>query len=110
FNNEHDESVSLDDLKGDWWIADFVFTNCTTFCLRMTSNMTALQNKMDDQAVSVQLVSFSVDPDYDTPEVLKEYRESYEADFETCDFLTGYDFEIIKKVSIKSFRSMVKDL
>ena len=109
FTNEHEESVSLDDLKGDWWIADFVFTNCTTVCLPMTSNMTALQNKMDDQDVSVQLVSFSVDPDYDTPEVLKEYGESYEADFDTWDFLTGYDFETVKKLSIKSFRSLVKE-
>src|SRR5699024_8171724 len=109
FTNEHEESVSLDDLKGDWWIADFVFTNCTTVCLPMTSNMTALQNKMDDQDVSVQLVSFSVDPDYDTPEVLKEYGESYEADFDKLECLTGYEFVTIKKISLKYFRSLVKE-
>src|SRR5699024_2089937 len=93
---------------GDWWIADFVFTNCTTVCLPMTSNMTALQNKMDDQDVSVQLVSFSVDPDYDTPEVLKEYGESYEADFDTWDFLTEYKVETIKRLCIKASDSLVK--
>src|SRR5699024_5986860 len=66
-------------------------------------------NKMDDQAVSVQLVPFSVDPDYDTPEVLKEYGERYEADFDTWDVLAGYDFGTIKKLSSHSIRSSVKE-
>lgn len=109
FINEHEESVSLDDLKGDWWIADFIFTNCTTVCLPMTGNMTSLQNMMADKDVSVQIVSFSVDPDYDTPKVLKEYGEEYDADFDSWDFLTGYDFDTIKELSIKSFRSLVKE-
>src|SRR5699024_12536331 len=83
FAYEYEESVSLDDLKGVWWIADFVFTNCTTVCLPMTSNMTALQNKLDDLVVSVLLVSFSVDPDYYQPDVLTDYGACYEYDFTT---------------------------
>ncbi|HLR53270.1 MAG TPA: SCO family protein [Pseudogracilibacillus sp.] len=109
FTNQDEESVSLDDLKGDWWIADFVFTNCETVCTPMTGNMTSLQEKLQDEDANVRLVSFSVDPDYDSPDVLKEYGEEYDADFASWDFLTGYDFKTIKKLSIKSFRSLLQE-
>lgn len=109
FTNQDEESVSLDDLKGDWWIADFVFTNCETVCTPMTGNMTSLQEQLQDEDADVRLVSFSVDPDYDSPDVLKEYGEEYDADFSSWDFLTGYDFKTIKKLSIKSFRSLLQE-
>lgn len=109
FTTQDEETLSLDDLKGQWWVADFIFTNCTTICLPMTHNMTNLQNSINEENLDVQLVSFSVDPDYDTPEVLKEYAESYEADLNNWTFLTGYDFDTIKELSIKSFRSMVQE-
>lgn len=108
FTTQDNETLSLDDLKGEWWIADFVFTNCTSVCLPMTSNMSTLQNKLKEENIDIQLVSFSVDPDYDQPEVLKEYAKDYDADLSNWSFLTGYDFQTIKKLSIKSFRSLVK--
>src|SRR5699024_12251388 len=67
-----------------------------------------LQEKLQDEDANVRLVSFSVDPDYDSPDVLKEYGEEYDADFASWDFLTGYDFKTIKKLSIKSFRSLLQ--
>src|SRR5699024_6840527 len=88
---------------------DFVFTNCETVCTPMTGNMTSLQEKLQDEDANVRLVSFSVDPDYDSPDVLKEYGEEYDADFASWDFLTGYDFKTIKKLSIKSFRSLLQE-
>ncbi len=109
FTTQDNEDLSLDDLKGEWWVADFIFTNCTTVCLPMTTNMAELQNKMNEQDLNAQLISFSVDPDYDSPEVLKEYGEGYGADFSNWSFLTGYDFETIKEFSIKSFRSLVQE-
>lgn len=72
--HKKNEPISLSDLEGKWWIADFVFTNCTTVCLPMTSNMAALQTKIKED-------DFSVDPDYDTPEVLTKYGESYGGKF-----------------------------
>src|SRR5699024_2757903 len=68
FTNQDEKNISLDDLKGDWWIADFIFTNCETVCLPMTSNMTRLQDTLKENDANIQLVSFSVDPDYDTPD------------------------------------------
>ena len=108
FTTQANETLSLDDLKGEWWIADFIFTNCTTVCLPMTTNMADLQSKLKEEDLNVQLVSFSVDPDYDSPEVLTEYAKEYDADFSNWSFLTGYDFETIKELSMNSFRSVVE--
>lgn len=110
FTTQNNETLSLDDLEGQWWIADFVFTNCVTVCLPMTSNMSSLQEKIKDEGIeNVHLVSFSVDPDYDSPEVLKEYAEQYNADDQLWSFLTGYDFDTIKELSIKTFRNLVQE-
>src|SRR5699024_8124179 len=102
------ETLSLEDLQGEWWIADFVFTNCETVCLPMTSNMSILQDELTKENVDLQLVSFTFDPDFDTPEVLKEYGEEYHANFDTWHFLTGYDMDTIREVSMKSFRAYLK--
>src|SRR5690625_53639 len=75
YTSQHDESFGLADLESKWWIADFIFTNCETVCLPMTSNMAQLQTNLAEQDIASQFVSFSVDPDYDKPEVLKEYGE-----------------------------------
>lgn len=103
FINQDHENVSLEELKGEWWIADFIFTNCVTVCLPMTDNMAILQQKLTEKNIDIQLVSFSVDPDRDTPEVLKEYAQAYDADFSNWSFLTGYDFDTIKDLSVQSF-------
>lgn len=109
FTNQDEENVSRDDLAGEWWIADFIFTNCETVCIPMTSNMVGLQNDLEEKDIPMQIVSFSVDPDYDSPDVLKEYADEYDANLDNWDFLTGYDFETIRKLSIKSFRAPLKE-
>lgn len=111
FTTQENETLKLDDLKGKYWVADMIFTNCTTVCLPMTANMKTLQEKMADEGIDddVELVSFTVDPDYDTPEILKEYGENYDVDFSNWTFLTGYDFETIKEISIKSFKSILAE-
>lgn len=108
FTTQDHETLSLEDLKGKWWIADFIFTNCTTVCLPMTYNMSQLQTMLKEEGLDVQLVSFSVDPEYDTPDVLKEYAEEYDVDFSNWSFLTNYDFQTIRELSIKSFRAPLK--
>jgi len=109
FTTQDNNTLSLSDLEGEYWVANFIFTNCTTVCLPMTSNMSALQDQLKEENIDIQFVSFSVDPDYDTPEVLKEYGESYGADFSSWAFLTGYDFETIKELSISSFKSLLAE-
>lgn len=109
FTTQDNELLQLDDLKGQWWIADFIFTNCTSVCLPMTANMSYLQDRLNEEGLPIQLVSFSVDPDFDSPEVLKAYGEQYDADFTNWSFLTGYEFQTIKELSIKSFRAYLKE-
>lgn len=106
---QDNEMLNLEDLSGKWWIADFVFTNCTTVCLPMTQNMTVLQDKLNEEDLSVELISFSVDPFYDTPDVLRSYAAGYEANLDNWTFLTGYDFQTIRELSIKSFRSLLQE-
>lgn len=108
FINQDEQPIGLDDLKGNWWIADFIFTNCTTACLPMSANMSMLQERISEEGLAVQLISFSVDPDFDSPEVLQEYGEQYGADFSRWNFLTGYDFNTIKQLSVKSFRAFLQ--
>jgi len=73
-------------LDGHVWVADFIFTNCEGPCPRMSSHMHELQGKVDS---SVKLVSFSVDPERDTPAVLEEYGKRFSADDAHWIFLTG---------------------
>lgn len=109
FTTQDEENFGREDVIGSWWIADFIFTNCTTACLPMTANMAQLQNRLDEAQLDVQLVSFSVDPTFDTPEVLRDYGEEYNADFSRWSFLTGYDFDTIKQLSVKSFRAFLQE-
>lgn len=74
-----------DSLKGHVWIADFVFTNCTGPCPRMTSQM----KKVGDALPNARLVSFTIDPARDTPAVLQAYAEKFHADPARWTFLTG---------------------
>jgi protein SCO1 len=71
-------------LKGDIWVADFMFTTCPGPCPRMTSQMHEIQ-----QAASVKLVSFTVDPARDTPQTLAQYAQTHHASPERWSFLTG---------------------
>lgn len=59
YTNQDEEMVSLDDLKGKVWMADFVFTSCETVCPPMTYNMTKLNEALEEEGVEdVQFVSF----------------------------------------------------
>ena len=74
-------------MAGKIWIADFIFTNCPTICPAMTQEMARLQSEF--VADPVYFVSFSVDPERDTTEVLTRYAKAYGADDRRWHFLTG---------------------
>ncbi len=85
--NRDGESVTLGELAGAPWIADFIFTRCPGICPFMTRQMSRVAAELPS-AATVRLVSFSVDPDHDTPEVLQEYAERHDAP-DHWYFLTG---------------------
>ncbi|MEC1440343.1 SCO family protein [Bacillus sonorensis] len=108
FQNQDNKTVSLDSLKGKVWVADFIFTNCNTICPPMTSHMSELQKQMDEENLQARIVSFSVDPENDTPEKLKKFAANYPLSFENWDFLTGYSQAEIERFALKSFKAIVK--
>jgi protein SCO1/2 len=81
--------IARADLAGDVWVADFIFTRCSGVCPLLSSRMATLQRVLREQEIDARLVSFSVDPSHDTPEVLREYAKRYSADPERWLFLTG---------------------
>ena len=81
------EPLTLSDMKGKIWVADFIFTNCPTICPAMTQEMARLQSEF--VADPVYFVSFSVDPERDTSRVLSRYATAYGADERRWHFLTG---------------------
>jgi len=93
--------VTKASLRGKIWIADFIFTRCLGPCPVMTSRMIEMQKALI-KAPQVKLVSVSVDPEHDTPEVLKAYAEQNHADPAQWTFLTG-DTEGIKKLVTEGF-------
>ena len=80
-----------DQLKGKVWIADFVFTRCSGPCPMMTNRMSQLEKKLRERNDwgDIHLVTFTVDPTHDTPDVLREYAAAIGADTERWVFLTG---------------------
>ena len=85
--NQQGESLGLSDMAGKIWIADFIFTNCPTICPAMTQEMARLQSEF--VADPVYFVSFSVDPERDTANILSRYAKAYGADDRRWHFLTG---------------------
>lgn len=108
YTNQDGETISLDDLQGEVWLASFIFTNCVTVCPPMTANMVQLQQQLQEEGLDVSIVSFSVDPEVDSPEVLKEYGENFGADFSNWHFLTGYSMEDIQQFAQESFKTLVE--
>ena len=85
--DQHGAPFALSNLHDKVWVADFIFTSCATICPPMTIQMANLQDDFAEE--EVHFVSFSVDPERDTPEVLTRYANHYGADDNRWSFLTG---------------------
>ncbi len=85
--NQNGQPFGSAQLSGKIWIADFVYTTCPGPCPMISSRMSELQKPLEKS--DVHLVSVSVDPEKDTPEVLREYAGRLHAQPGRWDFLTG---------------------
>ncbi|MCC6239585.1 MAG: SCO family protein [Phycisphaerales bacterium] len=93
--DQRNQPFTRQDLSGQPWVADFIFTRCPGPCPIMSNQMARLQEQLPP---NVQLVSFSVDGNYDSPEILAEYARRYNADPQRWHFLTG-DTAVIEQVA-----------
>lgn len=108
FTDQNGQPFALADLKGKVWVADFVFTSCETVCPPMTAHMAQLQEKAEKEGVEVEFVSFSVDPEVDTPEKLKQFANQFSDSLDNWHFLTGYSQETIENFAKNSFKTIVQ--
>ena len=89
------QTVSLKDLIGKRWLANFIFTRCAGPCPMMTRDISELHRQVGKSNPDFRFVTFTVDPENDTVEVLKKYAETFQADHERWKFLTGSEAEIL---------------
>jgi len=83
-------SFTPETLQGEVWVAGFVFTRCPSSCPAVTRAMQDLYDRFERNDVNVKIVSFSVDPEHDTPEVLGAYHDEFATqDDEAWRFVTG---------------------
>ncbi len=85
-------------MLGHATVVDFVFTHCTSSCPRLTAQMGELQKRFAKDDSDARLVSFSVDPDNDTPPVLSDYAARAGADPARWTFVTGPADDVIRAV------------
>ncbi|MGX9147087.1 SCO family protein [Mesorhizobium sp. 128a] len=93
--------VSLHDFRGKVVAIAFIYTYCTDVCPMLTANMASVQEKLGSAfGPQIVFVSITVDPERDTPDVLKEYAQNFGADLKGWSFLTG-DPAIVHEVGRK---------
>lgn len=94
FTDQSGKPFGAADLRGRVSVAAFMFTRCPTICPRITVTMQQLQQQAKQQELRIHWVSFSVDPENDTPPVLQAYAKQYNIDLDTWSLLTGDSAEI----------------
>ena len=107
FVNQFNDTISQSDYEGNIYLANFVFTTCPTICPVMTYNMRRVQQKMA-QYPNFKILSHTVFPEYDTPEVLLEYANKMEADLSNWNFVTG-NREDIYSIANSYFVNVMED-
>jgi len=97
--DQYGQPFGSQQLRGRIWVANFIFTRCPTVCPAFTSQMFQIQHRGRNLGDALHLVSFSVDPEYDTPEVLADYARAHRASGRAWSFLTGPMPEVKKAVT-----------
>ncbi|MCF7559247.1 SCO family protein [Sabulilitoribacter multivorans] len=88
FTNQDGETVTNQDYLGKVYVVEFFFTTCPTICPRMNLNLVQIQNTFKDFE-NFGVASFTINPEHDNPEVLKEYAQKYGMTNPNWNLLTG---------------------
>jgi protein SCO1/2 len=99
--NQDGKPFGSSNLAGKIWIADFIYSTCPGPCPMISTRMSEMQKPLEK--TDVHFVSFTVDPDKDTPERLREYAGQLHAEPGRWDFLTGPKSEIYN-LSLNGFK------
>ena len=101
FQNQNDETITREMVKGKIFVVEYFFTTCGTICPKMTEQMTRVQQRFRDND-ELKILSFTVNPAIDTVEVMKAYAEKHGAVDGQWHFLTG-EKEALYDLARKSF-------
>ena len=100
--DNYGEPFTEEYIEGKIWVADLIFTTCAGPCPIMSTEMRSV-HKTYLENENIRMVTITVNPDYDTPEVLTEYGKRYNADFTKWHFLTGV-YEKIQNLIANGFK------
>ena len=95
FTNQDGNIITNKDYEGKVYVIEFFFTTCPTICPRMNANLIQIQNSFKEFK-NFGVASITINPDYDTPEVLKAYAEHYGVTNPNWNLMTGNQAEIYK--------------
>ena len=95
FTNQYGETIGLENVKGKVFIAEFFFTTCGSICPIMNKKMQEVQKNFLYEK-KIQILSFTVNPEVDTPEILLEYSKKHNAKKGLWHFLTGEKKQLYK--------------
>jgi len=107
FKNQFGDTISSSDYEGSIYVANFFFTTCPTICPPMTHQMLRIQQKIVNDS-TFKILSHSINPEYDNPEVLLAYGKNFGADFKNWNFVTG-NKESIYSIAKSYFVNVMED-
>lgn len=86
--NQDGDTITDKDYRGKVFLVEFFFTRCPDICIPMSKNLLEIQKEFKDSD-KFGIASISIDPEHDTPKVLKAYADEYGANYPHWNFLTG---------------------
>lgn len=95
FANQEGDTITDKDYRGKVFLVEFFFSRCTTICIPMNTNLVEIEKTFKGNP-KFGIASFTIDPEHDTPEVLKEYADRYGVTDPDWNFLTGKREDIYK--------------
>src|SRR5690606_21692889 len=101
FTNQDGKTITNKDYLGKVYVIEFFFTTCPTICPRMNRNLVEIQNEFQEFE-KFGVASFTINPDYDTPEILKAYATTYGITNPNWHLMTGNQ-EVIYKLANEGF-------
>ena len=102
------QALTSASLRGQPWIANFMFSHCPDVCPLLTSKLAGVRGRLVADRVRVRYVSFSVDPANDSPEVLARFAREHHVEYDDWRFVTG-DVEQVKAVIVKGFKQALSE-
>ncbi|MCP4913970.1 MAG: SCO family protein [Oligoflexia bacterium] len=103
FVNQFNKPFGSNDLKGRFYVASFAFTTCPTTCPRLMEKLKVVQKRVRGLGNKIAILTFTVDPEYDTPQVLKRHSHKLKANPYVWTFLTGKEAEL-RKIVVDGFK------